>query len=642
MNSHFTADPTATGAAVFPARPEWLTLSAAFADEVPVIADRYDLVVSVAPGAGGGAPACFYPARALIEVDGDHLGVDPATADPSNLSDRSRYAPAWGALTHECGHARHTAWAPPDDAPPGVVAAAMLLEEPRMEAAQVRRRPDDRHWLRACVRGIVAADLHLFADPATAPHMTRADAARSAALLLGRADGGVLTRAEVAPVARVVRDVLGEEPLDKLRALWRTALRTADDDGKTMLDLGRQWCEILGTDPDTDPDTPADPGAAPDPSGTPDPSGGTSGSGNDNAPADPSPLADAITAVLNGVAAKVARENAPEDPAAVTAAKKAKADAAEKAAQKATRRVFAAGGPRTGTTRLAGTRPPIPQERTAARVLARALDTAGIRERVAVKSASEVPPGRLRMRGVRAAEAQRAAGATVTAQPFTRVTRTPVPTPPLRLGVACDVSGSMRWACAHVASAAWILADAAHHTRVPAETASVIFGRHVRPLTRPGKCPAEVTEFASSDNWEDIPTAIDALDGALGLSRPGAARLLVVVSDGQFRDQPRRDGQRKLDRLRATGCAVLWLTTSNHDTPLDGASVRRIEVHDPDTTTRPNGTVIASCTCGWSTPATKPARAAALVQHHRDTIPPITATAQIIGRAATAALRAAR
>ncbi|MFJ7213607.1 hypothetical protein [Amycolatopsis sp. NPDC098790] len=323
MSAHFTADPAATGAAVFPARLEWLALSAAFADEVPVIADRDDLVVSVAPGAGGDAPACFYPHRALIEVDGDHLGVDPATVDPANLSDRTRYAPAWGALTHECGHAKHTVWEPPDGAPPAVVAAALLLEEPRMEAAQIRRRPDDRHWLRACVKGIVATDLHLFADPVTAPKMTPADAAHTAALLLGRADGRVLTHAEVYPVARVIEDVLGTDVLGKLRAVWRQALRTADDAGEEMLDLGRQ----------------------------------------------------------------------------------------------------------------------------------------------------------------------------------------------------------------------------------------------------------EVTEFRSRDNYEDIPRALDALDGSLGLSRPGAARLVVIVSDGDYRRTPRRDGQTKLDRLRASGCAVLWLTTSDTDTPLAGATV---------------------------------------------------------------------
>ena len=44
-----------------------------------------------------------------------------------------------------------------------------------------------------------------------------------------------------------------------------------------------------------------------------------------------------------------------------------------------------------------------------------------------------------------------------------------------------------------------------------------------------------MTDFATRDNWDAIDTAIDALDGALGLSRPGAAWLLVIVSDGDFR-----------------------------------------------------------------------------------------------------------
>lgn len=598
MNTHLAAaDPTATGAAVFPARPEWLTLSAALADEVPVIADREDLLVSIAPGAGGGAPACFYPARALIEVDGTHLGVDPATVTPANLSDRPRYATTWGLLTHECGHAKHTAWDPPKDAPPAVADAAMLLEEPRMEAAQVRRRPDDRHWLRASARSIVAADLNLFTDPARAPQMTKPDAARAAALLLARVDGGILTRAEVAPVARVIDDVLGKETVSKLRAVWQKALHTADDDGDTMLDLGRQWCEIVGTDPNTS----TDPGAAPDPNATPDPSGSPNGSPTSSSGAPslsggtpsvgtppPSPLAGAITAVLDTVASKVAREKTPEDPTARAAAAQARENAKRKIADQAARKVFGVTpGSRDGRTACTGTRPPTTEERTAARVLARALTTAGIRDRVAVKTTSIVPPGRLRMRGALAADAQRAAGAVPTAEPFTRTTRIPVPTPPLRLAIACDVSGTMGWARDHVASAAWILANAARHTTVPAQTASVIFGNRVRPLTVPGKAPNVVTEFASNDNWEDIPTALDALDGALGLSIPGAARLLVIVSDGRFRPAPRTDGQRKLNRLRAAGCAVLWLTTRDTDTPLDGATVHRLT--DPTTAARAIG-----------------------------------------------------
>jgi hypothetical protein len=570
MTAHLIADDTTRVTTPDPATtaPGWLTLSAALTEEVPVIADREDLLVTVAPGAGHGAPACFLPAHATIELNGTHLGsVDPATATPHRISDRTRYATAWGLLTHECAHAAHTTWQPPPDAPPGALAAALLLEESRIEARQISRRPDDRHWLRASVTNLILAD-----DPTHAPTMTPRDAARAAALLLARTDGGILTRAETAPVSHAVQAVLGPDTLTELRAVWRAAHTATDDDAPTMIDLGRRWCEIVGTDPDS-PDQP-------DPSHAGEPSHGPS------TPV-PSPLAEAITASLRKIAREVAREPVPADPAAQAAAAKTADHAAEQTATKAAHKVFTVGGPRTGHTTTAGTRPPTAAERTAARVLARALSTAGIRDRVTTKTTSPTPPGRLRMRGALAADAQRAAGALPTAEPFTRTTRTPVPTPPLRLAIACDVSGSMHHLAGPVASTAWILAHAAHHTTVPADTATVIFGNHVRSITRPGTAPAQVTEFTATDNYEDIPTAIDALDGALGLSRPGAARLLVIVSDGHFRADPRREGQQRIDRLRGAGCGVLWLTTDITDTPLDGVTVHLLT--DPAATVRTIG-----------------------------------------------------
>lgn len=75
--------PRTAGTAVLSAVPGWEKLSTAMTAEVPVLARRDDLLVTIAPGAGQGAPAWFLPARAVIEVDGTHLGaVDPATARP--------------------------------------------------------------------------------------------------------------------------------------------------------------------------------------------------------------------------------------------------------------------------------------------------------------------------------------------------------------------------------------------------------------------------------------------------------------------------------------------------------------------------------------------------------------------------------
>ncbi|WP_432850647.1 VWA domain-containing protein [Amycolatopsis sp. CA-161197] len=574
MTSHIAA-PAAIPTAVFPAAPGWLTLSAAFGEEVPSIADRDDLAVIVAPGAGHGSPACFFPDLATIEVDGSHVdkSVDPATVEPHRVGDRTRYRTAWGLLTHECGHAKHSRWRAPGDAPPGAVAAANLLEETRMEAAQVRRRPGDRYWLRASATNLILADTQAN-DPAAAPHMTRHDAAHSAALLLARVDAGVLNRREVTRVERVVRDILGTDTLTQLRVIWRAAHRTADDNAAAMIELGRRWCDTVGDDPNQPP-------------GTPDRSANGTGNGNGT----PSPLAQAISSATAAIGRAVATEPAPTDPATQAMNARAADGKARQQAQKAANTVFggAASGYDPTARHIQGTRAPRSTEQTAARQLARALTTAGHRDRTATKTRSTVPPGRLRMRGAMTADAQRAAGAIPTAEPFTRTTRTVVPAPPLRLGIICDVTDSMGAFTDPVASAAWILAHAARHTAVPATTATVTFGAGiVTPITRPGTTPATVTQFGTRRGGHVIGTAIDALDGALDLGRPTAARLLVIISDGQFEADKRAAGQKKLDRLRSSGCAVLWLAPDELGTdPMNGATVHTLT--DPATSARAIG-----------------------------------------------------
>ena len=588
--AHLIADDTATPPVLDPATDPgaagWLALSAALTEQIPDIADREDLVVTIAPGAGHGSPACFLPPHATVEVDGTHLGIDPATAHPANPSDRARYPVAWGLLTHEAAHAAHSTWTPPAGTPPAVAEAATLLEESRIEAAQIRRRPDDRYWLRASASGLILADTRAD-DPDHAPPMTPRAAGTAAGLILARVDAGILTTGETADLAATITTVLGANTLAQLRGLWQAAHHLTDDDTPGMLELGRRWCDALGTDPASDPTS--GPGTGTAGAGT----GGTgTGGAGTGGPGTRSALAQAITEALGKVAAAVASETAPvppPDPAAeAAAAARVAEDAALAAAATAARRVFTArrttpiGIGRGGRTAILDTRPPTPEENAAARRVAAALTTAGHRERVATTTTSATPPGRLQMRGALAADAQRAAGAVPTAEPFTRTIRRPVPTPPLRLGIACDVSGSMRAFAGPVASAAWILARAAHLAPVPATTATVIFGHTVRPVTHPGTTPSQVTEFEANDSWENIPIAIDALDHALGLSRPDAARLLVMVSDGQYRPDPRREGQQRLDRLIASGCAVLWLAPDGYIEPLTGATVHRLT--DPTTT----------------------------------------------------------
>jgi hypothetical protein len=515
--------------------------------QVAPVAGRDDLTVTVAPGAGRGAPACFIPASAEIEVNGDHLPVDPGTADPANPADRERYPALWGATVHECAHAAHSRWRAPKGTDAAWLSAATALEESRIEARQVARRPGDRAWLRACTRQIVVGDF----AAAAAPPASAAEAGLSAALILAREDAGILEAAEAEPVAKAVAAVIGQEKLGQLRQVWRQARRARDDDARGMVRLGRRWCRILGVEPDR-----------PAPKADPSEAGGQ-----------PSLVAAAVGEATARVQDAAIAEFAPPPAFPPGAAEARDAEnKARRAAGDASARVFARdpGDGSGGTT--GDTRKPTADEQAAARRLARALREASAGGRAETVTASATPPGRLRMRHAVTASAQRAAGAVPTARPFTRVERRRVPAPPLAVGVACDVSGSMSAFTGPVASTAWILARAT--ASLPAaRTAAVTYGRDVRPVTWPGSVPARVAEFSAAGKYEDFTGAVNALDGALGLSRPGATRILVIVSDGRYKGTQHADGQKFISRLVASGCLVIWIAPSETASTMAGARV---------------------------------------------------------------------
>jgi hypothetical protein len=296
--------------------------------------------------------------------------------------------------------------------------------------SQAARRPGDRRWIRAAITQLVLAD---FTAAGAAPGSSR-EAGSAAALILARGDTGILEPAETSPVAAAVTAAIGPDCLARLRATWQAAQAAADTDARTMTRLARRWCRILGTDPDQAPPAPIPgPGAA---AGT-------------------SPVGRAVTRAAAAITAAVAADAAPAAPAPDPA--RAADRAARAAATAAARSVFSPGAPPPARrSAITGTRPPTEGEKAAARHLGRALAAAAAaaRDRIPVRTASATPPGRLRMRAALAADAQRGAGAQPTALPFTRTTRRVPPAPALRLGIACDVSGSMYEYTGPAASAA--------------------------------------------------------------------------------------------------------------------------------------------------------------------------------------------
>ena len=512
---------------------DWKTLSAAMTAEVPAIAGR-PVPVACTPGAGLGSPACYLRDMPVIEVDGDLLEPDPGDCNPASPADRDRYPVTWGALIHECAHAAHTRVRLPGEKRANWCQAARQLEESRIEHRQAGRRPADRRWLRASATRLVLAD---FTAAGAEPASPR-EAGSAAALLLARGDAGILEPAETDPVAARVEEAIGTEVLGRLRATWREFHAADDDDLRTRTALARRWCRVLGLDPDAAPPAP--------PTVT-----------------IPSELARALARAIRKIAEAVAADFAPPPPPFPPAAaeKREHEKAMRGSAERAAREVF---GHRARPRAVTGTRDPRDDEAAAARRLTRALREATAGQRATITVTSKIPPGRLRMGKALAGQAQRAAGALPTAEPFTRTRSRRVPAPPLRVGIACDVSGSMGAFAGPVASAAWILARAAGHLP-SAVTASVLFGTGVHALTRPGQTPAQVTDFTATASTESACRAIDALDGALGLASPGTARLLVIVTDAMFVAPGEPAGvQQRITRLHRAGCGVIILTPEGY------------------------------------------------------------------------------
>ncbi|MBV6695576.1 VWA domain-containing protein [Kitasatospora aureofaciens] len=535
----------------------WLRVGAELGDRLVALSGRQDLLVTCRPGTRSGAPAAYFPGLAEIEFDAELFApLQPHEIRPRIVGDEEHYPAAWGVLVHEAAHAAHSVWEPPAGAEPRVVEAALLLEESRAEGAHLIRRPTDRRYLRTSARTLVMPDI---ANPS---FQGVEQAASVAALMLGRRDAGILDAGETKAVADLCEKVLGADLLATLTGIWTAAHRTADHDATTMLAHAQDWCDALDT----------------------------------AAPAQPIPedltdlLSGAVTVVLDNMAANDAADLAAQVAATNAVAAQSRAQAQDRAQQAGQRRKAAAtaksvfnargttvspdGTPRPHGNPITGTRQPTAAEQTAAARLSRALRAAAYRERTEERTTSPTPPGRLNMRQALARDAQRAAGSIPTAEPFTHTRRRNSPTPPLRVGIAVDVSGSMSAACKPVASAAWIVARAAALTDPDSRTATIAYDHDLTALTRPThRAPDRVTTFEANGGSHNLGDAIDALDHGLDLSRPGTGRLLVIVTDAQYTGGETAQAVTRIKRLTAAGCAVLQLTLSANSLHLPGTTL---------------------------------------------------------------------
>ncbi|MEV6374839.1 VWA domain-containing protein [Micromonospora musae] len=453
--------------------PDWHPWSDAWTRHIPTLTGRHDLTVTVAPGAGGGAPACFYPDARRIEVDATHIGA-PDITNPHKAGHKRLVPTAYGLLVHEAAHATHSLWTTPPGTPPVVAAVADLLEESRAENRQRGRRRGDRRWLRHTVTTLL--------DPHGAPIDDAWNAAHLAGLLLARVDARIITAKDIKGVRAAVTTVLGRKRLRQLRDVWRQAHTVDDTDAATMIDLAWRWCRILNIDPGQQPEPPQP---------------------------DPGEFAGQLAQALGDYLAHTAGLTP-----------------AEYTAQQIQGRHNA---PPSWTRR-----DPTDAERAAARQLAARLRRARTRQPEPDTRPSPVPPGRLRTRHAITAQAQIASGSMPTATPWQRRTALPPPKPTLHLAVLVDTSFSMHPYAAPMSSAGWILADAARTNQ--ATTTTIGFGDQATLLVPPHQQPTSVLEMRAFGGTTAFIDAVKLADQLLRLRQPGRLRMLAVVSDGDLPD----------------------------------------------------------------------------------------------------------
>jgi hypothetical protein len=576
LMSHHTLNTTPLGRVDY----EWLGVNASVGKLVNQWSLRQDLVVALSPTTSIGAPACFNPALAEIEVSIEKaFGVGITPDQIGEITQRKvqlKHAMGAGAIYHEALHARLSRWSleqAAKDLTPRELRFIHAMEESRIEYWGCQFLPKNRALLRACAIEIVLDEIE-----EQAKNVSKVDAAAFMALLtLARVDAGVLDARDIVDsVHAIVGEVLSDEVIAKLRAIWKDFQQhDQHSNALPLYDLTREFLKVLDERKE---ETGESEGQEPGEGGTPGQPGepGTGDGQGRPTPEQVEDFKDFIKKVKqalkdNQEAAGIATQNELDDEIEVEE-RKEEAEAREQDSKTRNEskdladKVFNQDPTSTGShvtgektrSRLIETRTPKGEELAAANRIANALRKAKYRERSQTRVASVVPPGRLRSRAFIQGQALKARGVHTPVEAWRTTKRKTTDDPTLNVGVIVDISGSMKSAMTPMAITAWVMSEAVR--RVQGKCAMVYCGQDVFPTLKPGQRLTEVKTYTASDSTEEFDKAFKAIDGAMNLTRADGAKLLVVVSDGHYRPDQKAHAKKLLRDADKAGVAILWLT----------------------------------------------------------------------------------
>lgn len=533
---------------------EWLGVSAAVGRMVNSWTSRFDIVAVVNPTAGDGAPACYIPSSAEVEVNAVtcfYDGVDPEDlADLDVRATQYEWPRATGVIFHEACHAMFSQWSLKDASETLTKAefnALLQLEEGRIERHGIQKLPSNAGFLRAASMDIMLNDsVSALTDSDTVT------AANIAALVLARVDAGSLEHEDVVEIEELIAEKLGVERLEKLRGLWRRMqAHSTHFDISEMHEVAREWVSTV----DEAAEENGEPGMS---------EADTPGEGelSEFAATMAEALSDAADMSAIGAYGVLDDVRTQEEWEASRAAR-AQDQRVDAEAVKTSSEVFGKG---TGIlddnptrSRLVEARAPQGAERSAAVKIAQLLEKAKYRERSETEIHSILPPGRLRTRAMMQGAALKSKGVMTATEPWRRTVRKHTDDPELRIGVMVDISGSMGAAMQPMASTAWVLSEAIR--RVQGKAAMVYYGNDVFATLKPGQHLSAVNVYTAPDMTEKFDKAFKALNGGLNLLHGSGVRLLVVFSDGEYTSTETVAAKRWLTECQRSGVGVLWLSS---------------------------------------------------------------------------------
>ena len=534
--------------------PEWYRVSSQLGQLVNGWSGRSDLAVYCGENAAEGeAIAALYHDSAEIEVNVTKAFGFATPDQLGNLLDKNTHydnPKAIGVIYHEALHARHSNWDRElltKELDASESRAFLLLEEVRIEARGIIEVPKNKLFLRESALAFALEEV----NEATLQNISQVwQSGMLAVLAMGRFDVGILELSDVRLIHARLIENLGQELFDNLRKIWIEFAGLKVSQVERGMELAREWVKLMKqADPEGEKQfgeaKPVEAGEA----------GESEQSGS-------------LSELLSEMADQVGFDNAESLADQKTLeeweqeAKSRSQTAKNRNLKKQTaQKIFDKQNDAKGSgsnSELKESRNPTPQERAAAVTIAKMLEKAKYRERSLHEVRSTIPQGRLNARAAVQNAALAARGSIERVPAWDRKVRKHTDDPTLRLGIMVDVSGSMYNAMEAMATTAWVMGEAGR--RIQAKTAMVYYGSGVFPTLRVGQRLDQVRVFTAADGTEEFQDAYSAIDGELGLTYGDGVRMLVIVSDGQYRPSQVEATRKALIECKQNGVAVLWIT----------------------------------------------------------------------------------